>query len=212
MTVCYVLSNSSFCVVVLLVASLNGSVLTPAVVVNWHEIHFYYKPGAVNASLPIIAPHQPRLDWQMWFAALSDYNQQPWFVHLAQKLLTGSPDVYALLPPHEHFSPEFPPNVVRASRYLYTFTRDAGASDWWQRTKVGDYLPAIGLNNETVDKFLEQHGWTVKISARCRPTMADKRLLVAFVAFLRANAHAVAWSPFVVLATAAVLRLVRRNH
>ena len=178
---------------------------------TWHEIHFAYKPGAVNGSLPIIAPHQPRLDWQMWFAALSDYTHQPWFVHLAQKLLKGSPDVYALLPAQEHFSPRTPPKIVRAVRYLYSFTRDRSAAAWWQRTVVGDYLPAIGLDNETVDKFLEQHGWTEKITPACRPTTADKRPLVVLAAWLRLHARAVAWLPFALLAVGLLLRAVTRS-
>ena len=35
------------------------------------------------------APHQPRLDWQMWFAALGRYEHNPWLIHLIYRLLVG---------------------------------------------------------------------------------------------------------------------------
>jgi len=55
---------------------------------KWVEIPFLYKPSDPYGNLPWVAPHQPRLDWQMWFAALSAYQNEPWFVHLAAKLLS----------------------------------------------------------------------------------------------------------------------------
>lgn len=49
-----------------------------------------YKPGNESTPLPMVAPHQPRLDWQMWFAAQGPYSQSPWFVSLVHRLLQGS--------------------------------------------------------------------------------------------------------------------------
>ena len=63
----------------------------------WKEYEFLYKPGNVNNSLPFVAPHQPRLDWQMWFAALGTYHQNPWLMSLAYRLLSGQPEVLALM-------------------------------------------------------------------------------------------------------------------
>lgn len=51
-----------------------------------------YKPGNVSASPVVVAPHQPRLDWQMWFAALGPHTQAPWFTSLMYKLLQGKKD------------------------------------------------------------------------------------------------------------------------
>ena len=65
--------------------------------VNWLPYEFKYKPGDVNRRPAFVAPHQPRLDWQLWFAALGDYRQNPWFVNFCLRLLQGSPDVLALL-------------------------------------------------------------------------------------------------------------------
>ena len=65
--------------------------------INWKAYEFKYKPGDVNRKPSFVEPHQPRLDWQMWFAALGNYQQNPWFISFCQRLLEGSPDVLALL-------------------------------------------------------------------------------------------------------------------
>jgi hypothetical protein len=65
---------------------------------TWLPFNFKYKPNLdVKKSPPWVAPHQPRLDWQMWFAALGTYAQAPWFINLIDKLLEGSPAVLQLL-------------------------------------------------------------------------------------------------------------------
>ena len=64
---------------------------------QWRAYEFPYKPGDVNRAPRWAAPYQPRLDWQMWFAALGDYRTNPWFVAFAERLLEGSPEVLALL-------------------------------------------------------------------------------------------------------------------
>lgn len=53
------------------------------------EIEFMYKPGNVSRSPPFLIPHQPRLDWQMWFAALGPHTHSPWFTSLVLRLLQG---------------------------------------------------------------------------------------------------------------------------
>jgi hypothetical protein len=65
----------------------------------WLEIPFRYKPTDLFKPPPVNFPHQPRLDWQMWFAALGSYEHNPWLVHLLHKLLTAedNPEVLALL-------------------------------------------------------------------------------------------------------------------
>lgn len=61
------------------------------------EIEFMYKPGNRSAPPPVLTPHQPRLDWQMWFAALGDNTQAPWFTSLMYRLLQGKRDGVHLL-------------------------------------------------------------------------------------------------------------------
>jgi hypothetical protein len=118
---------------------------------TWLPYEFKYKPGDVNRAPAWVAPHQPRLDWQMWFAALSNYQTNPWFVSLTLRLLEGSPDVVALLGSNPF--PNQPPRYVRAMAYEYTFTdsethRRTGA--WWKREPRGLYLPAVGLRSSGV--------------------------------------------------------------
>jgi len=113
---------------------------------HWEAYEFRYKAGDVNRRPAFVEPHQPRLDWQMWFAALSDYRQERWFVNFCQRLLQGSPDVLSLLAKNPF--PGAPPRYVRALVYEYHFTdfatrRRTGA--WWRRELKGVYLPPLTL-------------------------------------------------------------------
>ena len=115
---------------------------------QWRDYEFKYKPGPVDRAPRWVAPHQPRLDWQMWFAALGSYRDNPWFVNFVFRLLQGSPDVLALLGP-DPFSGS-PPRYIRALFYDYTFTdfetrRRTGA--WWNREPRGTYLTAVSLQD-----------------------------------------------------------------
>jgi hypothetical protein len=114
---------------------------------TWKPYEFPYKPGDLSRRPPWVAPHQPRLDWQMWFAALGNYRQNPWFVNLMIRLLEGSPDVLALF--ENNPFPDHPPRALRASLYDYHFTTRAerrATGNWWKRTELGEYLPAITLH------------------------------------------------------------------
>ena len=115
---------------------------------TWQPYEFKYKPGDVNRAPGWVAPYQPRLDWQMWFAALSNYQSNPWFVNLTLQLLEGSPDVAGLLGTNPF--PNQPPRFIRATAFEYTFTdwetrRRTGA--WWKRERRGLYLPPVGLRS-----------------------------------------------------------------
>lgn len=114
--------------------------------VHWLDYEFKYKPGNVNRRPVFIAPFQPRLDWQMWFAALGDYQDNPWFQNFCIRLLQGSPDVLALM--EKNPFPDEPPRYIRAELYDYHFTdfeerRTTGA--WWKREFIGEYLPPVSL-------------------------------------------------------------------
>jgi predicted DCC family thiol-disulfide oxidoreductase YuxK len=118
--------------------------------VTWLEYEFKYKPGDLKRRPKFVAPHQPRLDWQMWFAALGNYRQNPWFVNFCVRLLQGSPEVLRLL--ERNPFPNAPPRYIRAVVYDYHFTdfamrRKTGA--WWRREPKGDYLPVISLREES---------------------------------------------------------------
>jgi hypothetical protein len=112
----------------------------------WRPYEFRHKPGDPQRRPAQVAPHQPRLDWQMWFAALGRAEHNPWFVNFCRRLLQGSPEVLALLE-HNPF-PEGPPRFVRASLYEYRFTdraTRAGEGTWWRREYKGEYLRPVTL-------------------------------------------------------------------
>ena len=116
---------------------------------EWLEYEFKYKPGDVKRAPPVVAPHQPRLDWQMWFAALGDYRNNPWFVNFMVRLLEGSPEVLALLAKNPF--PNAPPRYIRAARYDYHFTGPAARraeGAWWRRTFMGLYFPVASLRGK----------------------------------------------------------------
>jgi hypothetical protein len=109
---------------------------------NWRAYEFSYKPGNLMRAPPIVEPHQPRLDWQMWFAALGSYQQNRWFVNFMIRLLEGQPAVLRLLQ-YNPF-PKTPPKYIRARVFLYEFTR-FGDKAWWRREDRGIYFPVVSL-------------------------------------------------------------------
>ena len=114
---------------------------------TWKDYEFKYKPGRLLQRPRWVAPHQPRLDWQMWFAALGTYRQNPWFINFAERLLLGSEPVLKLLDNNPF--PEEPPRFVRAQLYQYRFTdltTKRTHRSWWGREYLGLYLPPASLN------------------------------------------------------------------
>jgi hypothetical protein len=121
--------------------------------VNWQAYEFKYKAGDLKRRPGFVEPHQPRLDWQMWFAALGDYRENPWFVNFCVRLLQGSPQVLALL--EKNPFPNAPPKYIRAVVYEYHFTDLATrrkTGEWWRRTAEGIYLPAVSLPSDAGDQ------------------------------------------------------------
>jgi lipase maturation factor 1 len=113
---------------------------------QWEPYQFYFKPGDLKRAPPWVAPYQPRLDWQMWFAALGRRRDSPWFAHLVYRLLQGSADVRGLLQkvPFDGRAPKY----VRASLFDYQFTNwneltTTGA--WWKRKYDGLFFPEASL-------------------------------------------------------------------
>ena len=100
---------------------------------TWAEHAFRWKPGHLAGRPRFVQPHMPRLDWQMWFAALGPRQQAHWLIPLAERLLEGSPAVLALLDASPFV--DAPPRFVRFVLYRYHFTTSAeGAEgDWWRR-------------------------------------------------------------------------------
>jgi hypothetical protein len=141
----------------------SGTTARPEVVIEasadggttWTEIEIPYKPGDPRVRPAQAAPYQPRIAWQMWFLALGSYQTNPWFVHLAIKILAGDreflrslygDDVYRKQYPFAHNGP---PNLVRAWRYKYTFNRDLDSGAWWARRENSreEFLPPVDLKS-----------------------------------------------------------------
>ena len=115
--------------------------------IQWLPYEFKWKPGDVKRAPGWCAPHQPRLDWQMWFAALESPRENPWFLGLIVRLLQGSHDVTGLLAQNPF--PDKPPHYIRAMFYRYRFTtvselRKTGA--WWKRQELREYLPTVSVD------------------------------------------------------------------
>lgn len=114
---------------------------------HWKEYGFKYKPGDVARGLSWNIPHQPRLDWQFWFAALESPGRIPWFGHFLRRLLEGEQQVTALLEINPF--PGHPPVYVRAQLYDYRFTgweEKARTGRVWKREWVGAYFPRVKLD------------------------------------------------------------------
>jgi hypothetical protein len=114
--------------------------------VDWIAYDFKWKPGDVHRAPTWCAPHQPRLDWQMWFAALGGHRQEAWFERFMVRLLENEPAVTHLLARNPF--PEKPPKYVRAVLFNYQFTsseerRVTGA--WWKRREIGEFFPEASL-------------------------------------------------------------------
>jgi hypothetical protein len=124
---------------------------------DWREYEFKAKPGDPKRRPPQIAPYHLRLDWLMWFlpfgVAIVEgrpvlVRRERWFLRLSRRLLEGDERVLKLL--RQNPFPAAPPSMVRADLYLYEFSnRDerAATGAWWKRTRVGEYLPPVTLDD-----------------------------------------------------------------
>ena len=131
---------------------------------RWVEYEFKCKPGSVARRPCVIAPYQYRIDWQIWFAAMSDYLHNPWLVHFVYQLLRGEPRARGMLA-----NDPFPtgPKYIRAELYEYEFTPWGDSSgNWWVRRRVDEYLPPLSRDNPELLNFLRHFGWLSGTEAR----------------------------------------------
>lgn len=112
---------------------------------EWYEYEFRYKPGEVMRAPLWNIPHQPRLDWQMWFAALDNPQRLRWFWNFLERLLQNEPTVTALL--EKNPFADKPPTYVRAQFYDYIFagSEDKAKGQWWKRRLLGEYFQPVHL-------------------------------------------------------------------
>jgi hypothetical protein len=113
---------------------------------SWLAYDLPFKPGDLSRRPRWAAPYQPRLDWQLWFAALGPPEANAWVRALCGHLLRGDPAVLGLFA-HNPF-PDHPPRFVRVVRYSYEFTSAAErqrTGEWWRRTPLDFYVPPISM-------------------------------------------------------------------
>ena len=110
----------------------------------WIPYPFRFKPQALNQAPGIYAPYQPRFDWNLWFASLGSWQQNPLVPRTEQRLLANDPDVLALFAANPFR--DSPPRQVRAVLWQYWFTsleEKRATGDWWTRRLLGVYAPVL---------------------------------------------------------------------
>jgi lipase maturation factor 1 len=119
--------------------------------IDWVAYEFKWKPGDLKSPPRQVAPYHPRLDWQMWFAALGSYQSNPWLIAFIFRLLEGSPEVTSLL----KINPfrRAPPKYIRCQLWNYQFSdlkTKNETGNWWIRKYRGIYLPPVTLINDGI--------------------------------------------------------------
>jgi hypothetical protein len=111
---------------------------------EWVAYPFRFKPQALNQAPGIYAPYQPRFEWNLWFASLGSWQQNPLVPRTEERLLTNDPDVLALFAANPFAGT--PPRQVRAVLWQYWFTsmeQKRTTGDWWTRKLLGVYAPVL---------------------------------------------------------------------
>ena len=122
----------------------------------WKEYEFKAKPGDPDRRPPFIAPYQPRIDWQIWFAAMYSPADYPWTFHFVWKLLHNDSGTLSLIANNPF--PGSPPHFIRARLYHYWFV-PIGEHGWWKREPVGEWLPPLSIENESFRQLLGEMRW-----------------------------------------------------
>ena len=123
----------------------------------WLEYQFKGKPGDVLRRPPVVSPYHYKLDWQMWFAAMSSYQDHPWIINLMAKLLQNDEAILALMGANPF--PDKPPRYIRAELYEYHYSDNLADKAWWKRERVDTYLPPLSLEDENFRSVLIEQGW-----------------------------------------------------
>ncbi|NXX75362.1 LMF2 factor, partial [Urocolius indicus] len=183
---------------------------------SWTEIEFMYKPGNVSVAPAVVAPHQPRLDWQMWFAALAHHSSSPWFTSFVHRLLQGKKEVIRLVQVDEAQYPfsARPPIYIRAQLYKYWFTSSTEGSPapWWRRQHVQEFFPTVSLGDPTLESLLSQHGFKPPVPQRPGARGLLPRALRALRGLSRCcPGPALLWALYTVAATIVLLRSFRHR-
>jgi len=127
---------------------------------NWRIYPFRFKPQDPSKPPGIYAPYQPRFDWNLWFASLSAWRQEPIVIHAEQNLLRGDSDVLLLFAGNPF--PQTPPRRVRVVIWQYWFTTPAEkrlSGMWWRRQQLGLYAPTLEREDDGRIVVLQWPSW-----------------------------------------------------
>ncbi|KAL3171985.1 hypothetical protein MRX96_043665 [Rhipicephalus microplus] len=184
----------------------------------WVELPFLYKPGDVHRPPPNYQcvshnlvgafPHQPRLDWQMWFAALGDYRQNPWLLSLVYRLLSNDAAALRLMNMERYPFTRHPPKYIRAVLYKYWFTKmDSNRRDWWYRGSPREYLPPVHKKQPFLREFLQEHA----IPMDAPKTKSTNKYLIYILKHSRKFAESMSPTLYIwsLISTSLVLNAVR---
>lgn len=124
----------------------------------WTPYEFKAQPEDLKRRPVVCAPYQPRLDWQIWFAAMSDPSQYPWVFNLVWKLLRNDPVTLGLFAGNPF--PEGPPHYIRMRLFRYNFAPlDHPGGFWWERTELGLWLSPLSADDPRLLRILRAYGW-----------------------------------------------------
>ena len=123
---------------------------------EWREYEFIAKPTDPERGHPVIAPYQPRIDWQIWFAAQSSPGQHGWLIHLVWKFLHNDPGALSLIDNNPF--PDEPPRYIKIDRYDYNFARPFSGTTW-ERTYLDSWIGALDKDNESLREFIRNNNW-----------------------------------------------------
>ncbi len=130
----------------------------PATATDWKEYPYVGSPWDPKRTPPFIAPYQPHLDWQLWFAAMASYREYPWTLNLVWKLLHNDPATLGLFAGNPF--PDHPPRYVRAVIYNYHFAQPGNPEGvYWNRDRLGLWLPPLSADSPELLSALRAEGW-----------------------------------------------------
>jgi hypothetical protein len=208
----------------------QGEVARPELIVegfdgkDWLQYHFLYKPGDLSRPPPWVAPHQPRLDWQMWFAALGNYQRSPWLLHWIYKQLVHSPTARDLIDDENSPYADVPPRALRVKQYAYDFSLDdvsravqekhrdwsgkSGVEEgtWWRRHYVGEWLQPVETAN--LEQFVSSQGYPLDPSSECLGRGLPAPFGVA-VAHLRSHTYTISLTVAVLVVANSLMSIIR---
>jgi hypothetical protein len=130
--------------------------LIPTAKTIWKPYEFKVKPGDITRIPPFISPYHYRLDWQLWFAAMSRPEREPWALHLVWKLLKNDSNILSLI--EKNPFPKHPPTHIKIDLYKYSFP-SLNSEPVWSRSMLKEWLSPMSKSNTRLKEFIIGSGW-----------------------------------------------------